>query len=263
MRPLAAASRIASGGGRPTGQALDGLAVVVAEGGEDGVELLVGRRPQRPIEQSERLQAGLHLVHGRRRYRSASAGSPRRGRRAIGAGQRAAVGRLAPMAGVVADGSALRSTQQGPEAHRPETLPLPARLVWTGDAGPRIPLGQRRDAPGGPMVEPSRQIFGAPAVALARVVPGRGSRPRRRPADAAQPGASPGWWGRLSTAQVGSVSRRTSIWARIVPNGFPGADSPGSGTQRAQEAGSGRHPDAKSQISRPGRRAASLSAGGP
>jgi hypothetical protein len=53
----------------PAGEPLDGLPVVVAEGGEDGVELLVRRRPQGPIEQSERLQAGLHLVHGPRRYR--------------------------------------------------------------------------------------------------------------------------------------------------------------------------------------------------
>ena len=51
------------------GDPFDRLAVVVAEGGDDGVQLLVGGRPQCPVEQSERLQAGLHLVHGPRRYR--------------------------------------------------------------------------------------------------------------------------------------------------------------------------------------------------
>ena len=32
-------------------------------------QLVIARRPQRPVEQSERLQAGLHLVHAPRRYR--------------------------------------------------------------------------------------------------------------------------------------------------------------------------------------------------
>ena len=69
MRPLAAASRIASGVGSSAGEPLDGLAVVVAERRRRRAQLVVGRRPQRPVEQPERLQAGLHLVHGPRRYR--------------------------------------------------------------------------------------------------------------------------------------------------------------------------------------------------
>ena len=72
-RPVDASLRRGSpqrlGGGLAAGEALDGLPVIVAERGDDRVQLLVRRRPQGPIEQPERLQAGLHLVHGPRRYR--------------------------------------------------------------------------------------------------------------------------------------------------------------------------------------------------
>ena len=81
MRPLAAASRMASGVGVTAGQALDGLAVVVAEGGHDACQLVVGGGAQGPIEQPERLQAGLHLVHGPRRYRPSRHGPTGRGPR--------------------------------------------------------------------------------------------------------------------------------------------------------------------------------------
>ena len=58
--------------GVTAGQPLDGLSVVVTEGGHDACQLVVGGRAQGPVEQPERLQAGLHLVHGPRRYRSSA-----------------------------------------------------------------------------------------------------------------------------------------------------------------------------------------------
>jgi hypothetical protein len=72
-------------GRRAADESLERLAVVVAEGRDGGTELVVRRRPQRPVEQPEGLQAGLHLVHGPPSYRgdASTAGSrlrPRLGR---------------------------------------------------------------------------------------------------------------------------------------------------------------------------------------
>jgi multiple sugar transport system ATP-binding protein len=43
--------------------------VIVVERPDDGVELLLGHRSEGAVEQAQRLQARLHLVHGARRYR--------------------------------------------------------------------------------------------------------------------------------------------------------------------------------------------------
>ena len=70
---LGAASRMACGDVLAAGESLERLAVVVVERLDDGRQLVVGRRPQSAVEQPERLQAGLHLVHGARRYRRTGA----------------------------------------------------------------------------------------------------------------------------------------------------------------------------------------------
>ena len=78
QRPVDAALRRGRpqrvGGGLTAGEPLERLSVIVAERGDGGIELLVRRRPQRPVEQSEGLQAGLHLVHGPSSYRGDALG---------------------------------------------------------------------------------------------------------------------------------------------------------------------------------------------
>ena len=51
------------------GEAFDRFPMVVVERRHEGVDLLVGGRRQCAVEQTQRLQAGLHRVHGPQRYR--------------------------------------------------------------------------------------------------------------------------------------------------------------------------------------------------
>ena len=75
MRPWTTASRMASGVTVAADEALDGLLVVVVEGLGRAHQLVVARRADRAVEQAERLQAGLHLVHGRQNLAPSGAGS--------------------------------------------------------------------------------------------------------------------------------------------------------------------------------------------
>ena len=65
MRPFDAASRIAAGVVSPPDDPLQRLAVVVVERLDRRRQVVVGCRPDRAVEQPERLQPGLHLIHGR------------------------------------------------------------------------------------------------------------------------------------------------------------------------------------------------------
>ena len=67
-RPFAPDSRIADWI-ETVGEALDRLAMIVVERCDEGVDLVVGGRRERSIEQPQRLETGLHGVHVPRRYR--------------------------------------------------------------------------------------------------------------------------------------------------------------------------------------------------
>ena len=66
----------AVGVGFGTDELVDRLSVIIAQGAEHRGEIVIGHVGERTIEETEVLEAGLHLIHVVRRYRRAMKAPP-------------------------------------------------------------------------------------------------------------------------------------------------------------------------------------------